>query len=159
MVYEINELIRTALMYKDVKHDSTLALKYAYMAAVMSYSPRADVCCTIGEIYLSSKNYEWAKFWYEKAINNLNCAIDEEMVSPDYYTTIPLLKLGYINHMIGDDAIASEYFLSVLKIDPDNEVATHNLKQIQMQEVKNEVENPDKEPTKEEEKIEETNEA
>lgn len=127
MTFEINDLLNNALLFKDVKHDLDIALKYAYMAAVLSYSPRADVCCTIGEIYLEKKNYEWARFWYEKALNNMNMSVDEEMVDADYYTVIPLLKLGFITHKMGDDDASEECFRAVLKVRPDDEVAKNNI--------------------------------
>ena len=127
MVYEINQLLNDALFYKDVRRDLDIALKYAYMAAISSFSPRADVCCTIGEIYLDKNNFEWAKFWYEKAINNMNTAMDEEMVDEEYFTTIPLLKLGYIMHNLDDDESSEQYYKAVLKYQPDNEIAKNSL--------------------------------
>ena len=131
MVYEINQLVNDALYYKDVKKDFDIALKYAYTAAICTFSPRADVCCTIGEIYLSKGNLEWAKFWYERAVNNTNTAIDEQSVDEDYFTTRPFLKLGYITYNLGDDASAEQYYRAVLMYHPDNEIAQNSLSVIE----------------------------
>lgn len=130
MKYDVKELLNSALMFKDVKHDLDLALKYASMASVCTFSPRADVCCTIGEIYLEKGNCEWAKFWYEKALNNMSCGLDEETVDTEYWTTIPMLKLGFISHVMNNDEGALEYFEAVLKIDPTNEIAKNNIEQL-----------------------------
>ena len=130
MDFNTDELLKKALMYKDVNHDLDLALKYATLASVCTFSPRADVCCTIGEIYLEKGNCTWAKFWYERAMNNMTCGIDEVLVDSEYWTTIPLLKLGFISHVMGNDEGALELFEAVLKIDPNNEIAKNNIKQI-----------------------------
>lgn len=124
----IDELIEKALYYIDTEKNIQLALKYGYMAASLTYTPRADVCCVIGEAYMMICNYEWAKKWYKSAISNNSCGFDEVVPDQEYFTTIPLIKLGAIEHAVGNDAEALELYNSVLKFDPDNEIALENVK-------------------------------
>ena len=130
MVLDTNELIHKALEYKAVNKDLDMALKYAMLAVMSTWSPRADACCVAGEVYLERNNYEWAKFWYEKAVSNMNCGVDEELPDADYYTKVPILKLGYISYRMGNMKAALEYFESVLRMDPENEIALDNIASI-----------------------------
>lgn len=131
MEYAINGLLDIALKYKDKERNLDNALKYAMLASTLSYSPRADVCCTIGEIYLEKGNELWASFWYEKALNNFNVGIDEELPESEYSTIIPMLKLCFIEHKMGNIARAKEYNDAVLIIQPDNEIALNNKKELE----------------------------
>jgi tetratricopeptide (TPR) repeat protein len=124
--FTTDNLLNKALEFKDKNNDLDLALKYAYLAASTTYSPRADICATIGEIYLMKGNLHWAKFWYERALNNISVGINEQMVDPDYYTVIPMLKLCFINHKMGNDEAAKEMNDAVLLISPNNEIALSN---------------------------------
>jgi hypothetical protein len=139
MKYTIDSLIQQSLKYKDENHDLDNALKYAMLAAALSYQPRADACCCIGEIYLSKGNDSWAKFWFEKALNNMSVWIDEQLPDSEYFTIIPLLKLCFIAHREGDDKAAKEYNDAVLAIDSKNEIALSNKKEFGYIEAKAEV--------------------
>lgn len=129
MEYNIDFLLNQSMKFKDENGDLDNALKYAMIAASLSFSPRADVCCNIGEIYLMKGNTEWAKFWYEKALQNTTVWIDEKLPDAEYFTIIPMLKLCFICHKIGDIDTAKEYNNAVLLIDPENEIALSNEKE------------------------------
>lgn len=135
-----NGFLNEALKHKDVTHDLDLALKYAYLAASATYSPRADVCCVLGEIYLMKGNYIWAKNWYEKALYNETTGFDEKRPDQEFYGSIPMLKLGFILHNLGRNEEATDYFKAVLKIEPDNQTAKENLSLIQKEIEENTVE-------------------
>jgi tetratricopeptide (TPR) repeat protein len=139
MNYNIDSLLNESLAYKDKSNDLDNALKYAMIAASLSYSPRADVCCCIGEIYLSKGNIEWAKFWYERALQNMSMWVDEQLPDADYFTIIPMLKLCFICHKSGDIDGAKEYNNAVLLIDPENEIALSNKKEFENSEKNNSV--------------------
>ena len=127
MEYTIENLINTSLEYSNTNHDNAMALKYALMAASVSYNPRADVCCCVGEIYLTMGNMDWAEIWFNKALNNTSTWIDEVVPNSIYYTTIPLIKLCFIAYTKGEIEKAKEYNDAVLVIDPKNPTALSNL--------------------------------
>lgn len=138
MEYTIDSLINESMKYKDKNNDLDNALKYAMLSAALSYQPRADSCCCIGEIYLLKNNLEWAKFWFEKALNNMTVWIDEILPDKDYFTIIPLLKLAFISYSLGDTTSAKEYNDAALLIEPENEIAKSNKKEFENHETKNE---------------------
>lgn len=125
------DLLQTSLEFKDKLHDLDNALKYAYFAAASTYSPKADVCCHIGEIYLEKGNVEWSRFWYEKALNNISMDINEISSDIDYYTIIPLLKLCFICFKCKEYEQAKNYNDSVLKIDSKNTIALKNKEELE----------------------------
>ena len=114
MEYTIDSLIQESLRYKDKNNDLDNALKYAMLSASLPYQPRAASCCCIGEIYLLRNNLEWAKFWFEKALNNMTVWVDEVLPDKDYFTIIPLLKLAFISYSSGDMDSAKRYNDAVL---------------------------------------------
>lgn len=124
--YSVEELINKAMYYKDEANDLNLALKYASLATIVTYSPRADACCLMGEIYLLKGNVEWAIRWYKSALNNITMDMDEVIPDKSYLTIIPLIKLAFISHGMGEDEKAIEYYDAVLKLDPKNEIALKN---------------------------------
>jgi tetratricopeptide (TPR) repeat protein len=130
MLLNTEELLHKALEYKGQVKDLDIALKYAAMSVISTWSPRADACCVMGEVYLERGNLQWSKFWYEKAVNNMSCGVDEELPDSKYFTTIPMLKLGYIDYKMGNYKSALEYFEAVLNIEPDNEIAKDNIASI-----------------------------
>ena len=136
MEYTIDSLIQESLRYKDKNNDLDNALKYAMLSASLSYQPRADSCCCIGEIYLLRNNLEWAKFWFEKALNNMTVWVDEVLPDKDYFTIIPLLKLAFISYSSGDMESAKKYNDAVLMIDKNNEIAISNKKEFEISETK-----------------------
>lgn len=127
----ISQTLAIAERYKRERKDTDNAIKYAYMAAAMSFSPRADVCCMLGELYLEKRNLEWAMFWYEKAYGNTSFSLDETDIDEDYYTIVPMLKLGFINSLMGNNEKALLYFKNVLAVRPDNKIAMDNIEAIE----------------------------
>ena len=136
MEYTVDSLINESMKYKDKNNDLDNALKYAMLSAAITYQPRADSCCCIGEIYLLKNNFEWAKFWFEKALNNMTVWVDEILPDKDYFTIIPLLKLAFISYSLGDITSAKEYNDAVLLIEPENKIAKSNQKEFENHETK-----------------------
>lgn len=122
----MRKIIEQAYFYKNA-NDLDNALKYASIAAINTYSPTAEVCCLLGELYLMKGNLKWAEIWYKNAIMNTSISIMEEELVQDFYTIIPLLKLGYISDRLGKYEESLEYFNSVLKYDTENEIAKENI--------------------------------
>lgn len=117
--------------YREEVHDLQLALKNAYIAASSSFCPRADVCCFIGDIYLEMSNLEWARNWFKLAINNVSASFNEEISGINFQTTIPFLKLAYIEYNMGNDEEAKTWYESVLKLEPNNDIALDGIKTIE----------------------------
>lgn len=65
------------------------------------YTPRADVCCELGNWFMEQNNFLQAIFWFKNA---LNCEKDEfsgGFIESDYYGYIPCLQLCVCLDRIG----------------------------------------------------------
>lgn len=124
----IQDLEKFLLMSKGCvdEMDYDGALKYAMLAVSCTDTPRADVCCCAGEIYMMKGKLRWASWWFEKAIGSVWVGINGETIDNMYSTWFPMLKLSYIyykENRIDDSLDMTE---AVLKIVPDNEDALAN---------------------------------
>ena len=105
----VDLLINLALWYFNDGHDYNEGVKYLSLAMVCTTSPRADVCCMLGEYYMLNNNIKWAKFWTEKATND---QYSYDLCPESYYTWKPLLQLGQISVMEGELDEALNYALA-----------------------------------------------
>lgn len=125
-IERLNAAFRIALIYKDRKKDLNNALQYAYIGASCMKSPRADICCMLGDIYRLSGSYSWAKFWYERAIDNFCYELEATFFDEACATWKPRLNLVLCEFELGNKEKAIEYNNQVLEIVPDNKDALHN---------------------------------
>lgn len=107
-------LIDIIKLCRDEYRSLDEAFKYASLAAVMTESPRADICCILGELYNMRKNAAWSKKWFEHAINNVSANIDTA-----FYTWYPILMIGNIYANDGDIKNAEKYFNAVSIFNPN----------------------------------------
>lgn len=103
----VDILILKIIEYTDNK-DISNAFKYASFAAVCTTSPRADICCLLGDLYVGIGNNKWAKIWYKNAISNATTY----PINAAYYTWLPLVKLANIS----EDKKEAESYLSAAEI-------------------------------------------
>lgn len=72
-------------------------------------SPRADLCCKLGEYFLNKNQFKQAIFWYKVA---LSCIPDKDNMginTNEYYTWIPAIQLCVCYSNIGDYDAAYYY--------------------------------------------------
>lgn len=128
-VSKLNTIIKIALIYKS-RGEMKTALNYAFNGCTFTFSPRADLCCLIGDIYYEMGNMEWAVKWYRNSFNNIPNIGEETSFNTDYLFKIPSLKLSVVLYDMGEYQEAMEYAESVLKIEPENEDALFNKNKI-----------------------------
>jgi len=128
VIEQLNSYLCMAILYQTVKHDQDNALKCAMLGATCTAIPRADICCIIGDIYKSRKNWIWAKFWYERAVDNVSEKLDATFLDPSCYTWKPRLNLCVCEYNLGNFEAAERYNDEVLQIVPDNVDAINNKK-------------------------------
>lgn len=81
-------------------------------------TPRADVCCLLGDAYLQRGSVHWAKVWYREAIDNRLDGLEDTFCERMYYTWYPRLQLGTL--LIGEDnEAAQKYFDELHETNPD----------------------------------------
>ena len=116
-------LITLSTIYK-LKGDILSALKYCAIASICTPSPRADVCCMMGELYFYSDNLEWAEKWYNNAINNTTSL---SYINPEYSNIIPFSKLFEIYFKKKDIKTCEKYLILIETMSPNNPII-ENLK-------------------------------
>ncbi len=94
-----------ALMISGESPDEALSLLLKSLAIA---PPRADMCCTAGNIFLKKCEYEQAIFWYSLAPSRY-AGVGASFISADYGGYIPYLQLTVIYDRLGDKRRAKEY--------------------------------------------------
>lgn len=111
-------------------YQNTSAYEAAIAALFYSFSfdlPRAEICCAIGELFLRSKRYRQAIFWYRTA---LTCPKNESsgaFILHDCYGYIPCMQLCVCYDRIGDTEKAELYNKKAGLYHPDAPAHLHNL--------------------------------
>ena len=89
-------------------------------------SPRAEICCDLGEKFFSSNKLILAKYWYEKALQCEPNIKSGAFIEAEYYDIIPYLQLCVINYKLGKINEAKIYNDLVGKIDKNNKSYLYN---------------------------------
>lgn len=74
-------------------------------------SPRAELCCDIGNHWFELGRYSQAIFWYETALSCKRNDSSGGFVEPDCYGYIPALQLCVCHYKLGNLAQARRYHL------------------------------------------------
>lgn len=101
---------------------SLLPLFYSFALDV----PRAEVCCTIGNLFTEHQQYKQAIYWYRRA---LECEYSEytgAFVQKECYGFIPYIQLCVCYDRIGDHKKAYEYHKLSEKLNPGSEAVRLN---------------------------------
>lgn len=122
----LNAYIALSKIYE--KTNKRKAYEYAIMAAPLTSKPRADVCCRIGDLYLSDKNYAMAKMWYDLALNNEPSRIENTFFDRQYATTYPIIQLCVAEYWLGNIDKAIEYNEQYGKMKPNSPSYLYNKK-------------------------------
>jgi glycosyltransferase involved in cell wall biosynthesis len=92
-------------------------------------TPRAEVCCKLGEIYLSLKEYNKAIFWYELVLILGEPPVLRGLGHDEAaWTWLPYLQLCVCYDKIGNIEKFIEYHLKTKEMIPDHPSVIHNEK-------------------------------
>ena len=106
-------------------NDTERALKQLFSSFVYD-NPRAEICCSIGDIFLNGENYSQAAYWYETA---LKCTKNEKsgaFIRPECYDFIPYIQLCVCYDRLGEHSIAEKYNEMAGKIKTNSKAVLHN---------------------------------
>jgi len=120
----LNAYISLSKIYET--RNKRKAYEYAIMAAPLTSTPRADVCCRIGDLYLSDKNYKMAKIWYDLALDNEPEKTENTFFDRQYATTYPMLQLCVVEYWLGNVEKSIEYNEKYGKIKPESSAYLYN---------------------------------
>lgn len=121
-IVKYEEFLDTRQGWIDDMNTAIINLSYCYTAvgdyekkkktlfkALEFGSPRSDVCCNIGEVFLGEKNYTSGIFWYKAALlckpDNTHIGINHE----SYHTWIPAIQLCVAYSCLGNYSNARIY--------------------------------------------------
>ncbi len=91
------------LMSECYKLKNDIKNQYNCLVSTFFYdSPRANVCCKIGDIHLEKKEYLTAINWYKIATNCPDVVFKGGFVEPMFYNYYPLLQMCYCYYSIND---------------------------------------------------------
>lgn len=110
------------------KTNKLKAYEYAYMAAGILSTPRCDVCCRLGDLYLEDKNYKMAKVWYDLAIDNVTDGLDNTFCNKKYSTSYPRIQLCIAEYWLGNIERSIELNEEYGKMLPNNKAYLFNKK-------------------------------
>ena len=88
--------------------------------------PRAEVCCDIGQHFLDRQAWDWAAYWYRRA---LSCERQDGrggFVLPDAYGFLPNIQLCVCESHRGDLEKAKAYNEQAARFKPDSPFVAHN---------------------------------
>ena len=88
-------------------------------------SPRAEICCSIGELFIEKNMYQSAEAWYMFAVN-LTKPITQGFILNDYWDYIPNIQLCICNYRLGNIEKAIYYNEQAAKYKPDCNAVLYN---------------------------------
>ena len=87
-------------------------------------APRAEICCCLGEYFLTREQYTQAIYWYEQAL--LRPMRRDGFVEPDSYGYLPCIQLCVCYDRIGETEKAREYNERAAKFHPQSAAVEYN---------------------------------
>ncbi len=94
-------------------------------------SPRAEICCAIGNLLLSRQKYSEAVFWYETALRTPFPDENGGFHQPDCHDFIPLIQLCVCHDRMGNFRLAKTYNDRAGRIRPHDENVMRNQRYFQ----------------------------
>lgn len=82
--------------------------------------PQSDICCAIGECFMTWKEWHTAIYWYEQSVEQQIHRHGLRLVSLICYTWLPHIRLSYCYASIGDIKRSYEYNEKALKYLPED---------------------------------------
>lgn len=103
------------------------ALKALFRSFIYA-SPRAEICCQIGNQFMQTEQYENAIFWFKLALTIPKQEEKGAFIDLDAYGYLPCIQLCVCYDKIKQYAKAEEYNLKAGKYRPQSKAYLHNLK-------------------------------
>ena len=100
-------------------------LKYLFQTFQYDY-PRANVCCKIGDHFLTDKKIETAKFWYTLAIETKQNYAKGGFFDAQYQNYYPYLQLCVCCYQLNDIKNAIFYNEMAERFNPNSVAVKHN---------------------------------
>ena len=101
------------------------AIHYAYKSFEYD-TPRSEILCELGGIYMMYREYTKAIYWYTLAIQK--CNVNGGFHEVDKYGYIPCIQIGICYYYLGDIKKAYKYNHKALKYKPTSSVVIENEK-------------------------------
>ena len=115
-----NIIIADCYIFKK-QYDKALTTMFSY---IKQYTLTPEICCMIGSIYNSKKQYNLSVFWFKSAIN-----CDENkfgFVRSEFNNIIPYLELTKIYYFLGEIDKSFYYHKLSEECEPNNKSVVHN---------------------------------
>lgn len=119
------EACRTMALCHRMKGEMRDA-RSALLASFEYDTPRAEVCCDLGELFLAEEKYEQAIFWYKLALTKQRNDASGAFISPDCYGYLPYIQLCVCYDRLGQKKKAREYNEKAGKLRPDSPAYQYN---------------------------------
>ena len=121
------------LSYCFAETGNVFGALHALTASFRYDSPRAEICCEIGKLFLQAKNYRVAAFWYELALKTPKNDLNGAFVAEDSYGYIPCIQLCVCYDRLQDRKKAEEYNRLAGTYRPQSPAYQQNLKYFESQ--------------------------
>ena len=95
-------------------------------AAACTKTPRADVCCIIGDWYFRRECHKVARLWYMLALEDDSDSVDRTFMDMDKEVFHPALQLCVVEYNLGNIEEAKRYNDLALSVRPDDANAKGN---------------------------------
>lgn len=105
-------------------------LPAAFQALTRSFcydTPRAEICCELGALWMRLKKYQTAVFWYELALQLPQNETSGAFVSKDCYGYLPCIQLCVCYDKLGEHEKAEAYNRKAGIYRPSSPAYQHNL--------------------------------
>lgn len=116
------------LHYIYISKENTSKALYSLFKTFELKAPKAEVCCHIGNIFISRREYHLAIYWFTQALNGSYDISSGAFVSPDYYYFIPYIQLCVCYYNMGDIDKAIFYNNLAGKEKPESDSYMKNVK-------------------------------
>ena len=93
--------------YKNIKKSEK---QFEFLIKTFNYdTPRANVCCSLGDYFLISNKLQNAIYWYKTATNCEDVSLKGGFVENMYYNYYPYIQLCLCYYKLGDNFTAEKY--------------------------------------------------
>lgn len=89
-------------------------------------TPRAEICCELGRLFMEESNYLHAAYWYETALNRPYRPDSGAFVQADCYGYLPCIQLCVCYDRLGEQDRAAAYNELAGKYRPDSQAYLTN---------------------------------
>ncbi len=127
-----NKIEACRILAQCFQHTSSFESALAALFYSFSYdTPRAEVCCDIGEAFLQKQQYQQAIFWYRMALTRPKDETSGAFILHDCYDYLPCMQLCVCYDRLGNLEKAELYNKKAGLYHPDSAAYLQNLEYFQ----------------------------